>query len=589
MTANPQQLRQDLLDLTRPCQWNGLQIPAFPPDKLGDPGFRSAHGVRFNYMAGAMANGISSVELVVAMGKAGYLGSFGAAGLDLSQIDAAIKELRQRLPSGPFAVNLIHHFDRPDQEMALVDLCLSRGVRSLEASAFTDLQPALVRFRAAGLRRAGDGSVQADTQLIVKLSNPSLALRMMQPAPLEMLRQLTAAGLITSEQAVLASEVPVAGDVTVEADSGGHTDSQQLTSLLPLILSIRNDVALNSGHFVRIGAAGGIGTPAAVAAAFGLGADYVVTGSINQACVEAGTSAIVKLHLAEMGTDDVVLAPSADMFELGAKVQVSKRATLFAFRARRLEALFQAHQSIDEIPALEKVKLERQIFQCSIDEVWGQVERYFQPRDPETLDCARRDPKHRMALIFRWYLGQSSAWAIAGRREADHQVWCGPAMGAFNHWTRGSAYADPTKRQVFEVAGGLMRGAAYLTRLSALRLAGVVVPPALAQLGPEDVIPQTQPASPVQSASAPAPQAPKRVGAPHIKRFLVQQIARQSGLSPEDIDIRAPFDSFGLNSIKALVVMAKLEEFLGLKLPQTLVWNYPSIDSLSKKLAENAL
>jgi trans-AT polyketide synthase, acyltransferase and oxidoreductase domains len=40
-----------------------------------------------------------------------------------------------------------------------------------------------------------------------------------------------------------------------------------------------------------IGLAGGMGTPFAVAAAFVMGADYVLTGSVNQACVEAGTSA----------------------------------------------------------------------------------------------------------------------------------------------------------------------------------------------------------------------------------------------------------------------------------------------------------
>ncbi len=44
-----------------------------------------------------------------------------------------------------------------------------------------------------------------------------------------------------------------------------------------------------------------------------------------------------------------------------------------------------------------------------------------------------------MALVFRWYLGQSSRWANAGEptRKVDYQVWCGPAMGAFNEWTQG--------------------------------------------------------------------------------------------------------------------------------------------------------
>ena len=40
---------------------------------------------------------------------------------------------------------------------------------------------------------------------------------------------------------------------------------------------------------IRVGAAGGIGTPEAAAAAFVLGADFILTGSINQCTVEAGT------------------------------------------------------------------------------------------------------------------------------------------------------------------------------------------------------------------------------------------------------------------------------------------------------------
>ncbi len=50
--------------------------------------------------------------------------------------------------------------------------------------------------------------------------------------------------------------------------------------------------------------------------------------------------------------------------------------------------------------------------------------------------------------MFRWYLGLSSRWANAGEagRQLDYQVWCGPAMGAFNEWAKGSfleAAAEP--------------------------------------------------------------------------------------------------------------------------------------------------
>ena len=61
-------------------------IPALPIEDLGDTGFKKAYQVKCAYYAGSMANGIASVDLVIALGKAGLLGSFGAAGLGAQQI-----------------------------------------------------------------------------------------------------------------------------------------------------------------------------------------------------------------------------------------------------------------------------------------------------------------------------------------------------------------------------------------------------------------------------------------------------------------------------------------------------------------------
>ena len=76
---------------------------------------------------------------------------------------------------------------------------------------------------------------------------------------------------------------------------------------------------------IRLGAAGGLGEPTAVASAFGLGAAFVLTGSVNQASLESGLSESGRAMLAEAGLADVMMAPAADMFEMGVKVQVLKR------------------------------------------------------------------------------------------------------------------------------------------------------------------------------------------------------------------------------------------------------------------------
>ena len=85
-----------------------------------------------------------------------------------------------------------------------------------------------------------------------------------------------------------------------------------------------------------------------------------------------------------------------------------------------------------------------------------------------------------MALVFRSYLGLASRWAIDGveDRESDYQIWCGPAMGAFNRWVEGSVLDPPEARTVAQVALNLLEGATVVTRAQQLRSYGVPVPAA---------------------------------------------------------------------------------------------------------------
>ena len=91
-----------------------------------------------------------------------------------------------------------------------------------------------------------------------------------------------------------------------------------------------------------------------------------------------------------------------------------------------------------------------------------------------------------MALAFRWYLSQTSRWPLAGdeSRKLDYQVWCGPAMGAFNEWAKGSFLEKPEARDAVTVAFNLLAGAAALTRLHALRCQGAAADSRLARQAP---------------------------------------------------------------------------------------------------------
>jgi trans-AT polyketide synthase/acyltransferase/oxidoreductase domain-containing protein len=463
-------------------------LPPLPPDQLGDPAFREAHGLRFAYMTGAMANGIASVDIVTAMSRAGMLGSFGAAGLSVGRVTDAVDRLQRDLGDAPFCVNLIHSPNEPAHEAAIAELLLAKRVGLVEASAYLDLTPAIVRYRVAGLRPGPDGSVIAENRVIAKVSRVEVATRFLSPPPSRIVAELVRQGLVTEAQASLATRVPMCDDLTAEADSGGHTDNRPAITLLPTLLALRDRLQAQFAFPtpVRVGLGGGIGTPAGVAGAFALGAAYVVTGSVNQSCVESGSSDPVRKMLAEAGQADVTMAPAADMFEMGVKVQVLKRGTMFAMRGQKLFEAYRAFPNWEAIPGPDRVAIEKNQFKATFEDVWQRTAEFFAKRDPGQLAKAEADPKHKMALVFRWYLGLSSRWANAGEadRQLDYQVWCGPAMGAFNEWTKGTELERPANRTVTAVARNLLYGAAVHIRALQVRQSGLEIPPDFVPHGP---------------------------------------------------------------------------------------------------------
>ncbi|MEM6348829.1 MAG: PfaD family polyunsaturated fatty acid/polyketide biosynthesis protein [Bacteroidota bacterium] len=471
----------------------GLQLLAIASpmqaEQLGDASFRSDYQLKYAYKTGSMANGIASADLVIAIGQANLLGSFGAAGLVPERIEKELSTIQSHLPTQTFAVNLIHSPVEEALEAGAVELFLQKGVKVVEASAFLALTEHIVHYRVAGLSQDAEGNIEIGNRVIAKISRKEVATHFMQPAPDSFLETLLAKGKITPLQANLAKQVPMCDDITVEADSGGHTDNRPLVALLPIIIQLRDEMQekYEFSQKIRVGAAGGISTPASALAAFMMGAAYIVTGSVNQACVEAGTSEHVRKLLQTVTSTDVMGAPASDMFEMGVELQVLKRGTMFGPRAKKLYEYYLRYNSIDEIPLEERVKLEKQVFRKPLEEIWQGCIEFFEQRDPAQIERAKGNPKRKMALIFRWYLGLSSNWANAGTpdRTLDYQIWCGPAMGAFNDWVKASYLESYQNRKVADVAEQIMQGAAYLFRIQTLKTQGVNLPPELEQIKPQ--------------------------------------------------------------------------------------------------------
>ena len=464
---------EDLNDLGKSLSFANGTVSPMTPHMLGDPSFTRDYGLQYPIMSGAMAKGIASADICIAMGKAGMMGSFGAGGLPISVTTKGIDKIQSELTNGEtYMVNLIHSPFDEILEKNNVELFLSKGVKIIEASAFMSITKHIVHYRVAGLERTATG-IKENTKVIAKVSRTELAEMFMRPPAQKFLDELVGEGVITREQADLSKNLPIADDIIVESDSGGHTDNRPLHVILPMVIHVRNRIMKELGYArkIRIGAAGGIGCPEAAKAAFSMGAAFVVTGTVNQMCRQSGSCDYVRKQLSEATYSDVIMAPAADMFDQGVELQVLKKGTFFPMRAKKLYEIYRTYNSLDEIPEKEMKKLEKTTFKKSLADVWKETRDFYENmiHDPEKVQMALKNPKLKMSMVFRWYLGKSSAWANLGidGRQTDYQVWCGPAIGSFNDFIRG-AYLDPKVSGVYpcvaDVNRELIHGACFMER-----------------------------------------------------------------------------------------------------------------------------
>ncbi|MEH2326487.1 MAG: type I polyketide synthase [Nostoc sp.] len=71
-----------------------------------------------------------------------------------------------------------------------------------------------------------------------------------------------------------------------------------------------------------------------------------------------------------------------------------------------------------------------------------------------------------------------------------------------------------------------------------------------------------------------------------IQAWLVSQIAQELGVKPDEINVRIPFDSYGLDSVLAIGIASAGKQYLGLNMSPLLLVHYPTIESLSQHLAK---
>lgn len=448
------------------CSDDVIAVRKMKADTLGSADFIRDYGVKYAYAVGGMYKAISGIEMVVKCADSGILSFYGSGGQSLEKLRADLQSIKYRVGNNKtFGVNVTHNSRKPEAELNVIKLLLEEKITVIEASGYISITKPLVLFRLKGIHKSSGRSVICRNKIMAKTSLPDCMKAFMSCPPQKYVDELLQERMITAEEAELAQFVTMADDITIEADSGGHTDCGNPNVLIPAMI-IRRDVIAkknDAAKKIRIGAAGGIGTPAAAAAAFVMGADYIMTGSINQCTVEADISDTAKDMLNEINEKDTEYAPAGDSFEVSnAQVQVLKKGTLFPMRSKKLIELYRAYNSISEIEPNVLKKIEHDFFRKSVDEVYNDVKAHY---SYDVISKMEKNEKLKMAAIFRWYFAKSTEYAIEGNEneKSNFQVQCGQALGAFNNYLKDTEYYNWRHRNIARITEYFLEHtAAYL-------------------------------------------------------------------------------------------------------------------------------
>ncbi len=438
--------------------------------KLGSTSFCERYKVDYAYIAGGLHMGIASIDMVKKMANAKMLSFLGTKGRNISEINRDIEILQQQLvPGTSFGVNVYHNINDSHEELQLIKHLLQNNIKIIEAGGFSQITLALAYFRITGLERKNDQRIISKTHIIAKVARPELAEDFMKPISRNLITKLIDNDLITQDQAEIAEGLPLSEDICVEIDPGGVTQRGSLFALFPSIKNLRNRIQTKYNYTepIHLGISGGIGTPEAAVSAFIMGADFILTGSVNQCTVESNLSTPAKEMLQTINVQDTTYVPDEALFEVGVQVQVLKKGVLFATRAKKLYELYQRYESLDAIPDHIKRQLEDRYFKKPLEVVWQDIkEDYIQREKIAQLKNIEERPKKKMLLIFKYFLKQANRYALEGNldEQTNFQIQTGAALGAFNEWVKGTSLEVWGNRHVDEIGIKIMETAEVLMK-----------------------------------------------------------------------------------------------------------------------------
>lgn len=426
---------------------------------LGSNSFKEEYKVNYSYVVAGIQKGISSVAMIEELSENKILGFLGINGLSLDEALDLISSAKKKIPLDSIGVKVSNDLLNPDYGKTVMKHIIEEDIKKIEVSGYQKPDLALVKYRLRNIKIDEKGNVIIPHKMLVHITSVKAAQSFMRPIPENILKQLLDAEEITLKEAENARNIPMCDDICIDNNKGENRYGW-LSTLKKI--SKENFNKFNLKKKVRIGIGGGIGSPQTVAMAFFAGADFIVTSSINQCTVEAGTSDYVKSLLQNAVETDFTFAPEAELFEFGEKKSVLKRGSLYHIRALKLYENYCRYESIKEIPQKEVEMITKKYFKVSFDEVYNNLKDKL---SREIVKLAEEQPKYKMALIFKELLEQCFDDALKDKNEnrVNYQIKSTSAIADLNNYLKDTYLMEWKNRKTADIGKKLMEdGEKYL-------------------------------------------------------------------------------------------------------------------------------
>ncbi len=426
---------------------------------LGSNDFKKAYQLDYAYVVDSMDHGISSKTMVENLAKKGMLSFLSTNGRALSEISDDLKYLSKALESIPtlYGINISYQHSDDERLNKLIELAYLYQIKVIEYTGRYQIPDKLIEYR---LRETEKGSGQLNN-LFVKASSMDIIDRFLEPVPEKILTQLYQKAKITKEVMLEATHTPLANALCIATDSGSETMHDSFGVLLPYV---RQKVAiLNQKHQYRedvfVGV-GGVGIPDAIASAFLIGVDFVLSHSINYCTVEAEIAPFSKKLLVEATILDTCFAPNKDfLFESNQKIQLLKKGILFPGRAMQLYDIFKRYKSINDVDSHTLISLENKMYGQDLETVWDNIaQELIAENKAELIEKAKLNPRYHMYLLFMHYYDRSLNAAIKGEESnrLNFQLHCNPVLGLLNQELKDNELKEWERRKVADLGEWLM-------------------------------------------------------------------------------------------------------------------------------------